>query len=201
MWKGDIREVGCRATVKTFANCYFSIFSEVTFLLPFPVRRLICKWSLYLADCLCWIIMLSLWCTLTAHLCFLEQKGLFCLVSETVLSEGFFGVLWIILNLAFVLDFIHLINFLIAQEYYKSWKELPRWCPKYRNNNLFEMGKLRNITSYPKVISPGLGHIMTFQVELNYLPIRTINISIINHLGSTYCSFPIGLEFEAVLIV
>lgn len=111
--KGDIREGCCVPQWRHFANCYFSIFSEVTFLLPFPVRRLICKWSLYLADCLCWIIMLSLWCTLTAHLCFLEQKGLFCLVSETaVLSEGFFGVLWIILNLAFVPDFIHLINFL-----------------------------------------------------------------------------------------
>lgn len=43
--------------------------------------------------------------------------------------------------------------FLIAQEYYKSWKELHGWCLKYRENNLFEMEKLRDITSYAKCFS------------------------------------------------
>lgn len=42
--------------------------------------------------------------------------------------------------------------FLIAREGYISWKELPGWYPKYRNN-LFEMENLKNIASYPERIS------------------------------------------------
>lgn len=97
--QGDKRERLPCATMQTLARWYFSICSEGTFLLTFPVKRLVWRWSLYLSGCPCWVIMFLLWCTLTAHFCFLGQKGLFYLMSEAAVFSGgssmFCGSFWI----------------------------------------------------------------------------------------------------------
>lgn len=67
---------------------YLCISSEGTFVLTYPIRRLVWKWSLYLAGCLCWVIMLLLWRALTAHLCFPEQRPYFALWLRQQCSLG-----------------------------------------------------------------------------------------------------------------
>lgn len=98
-WSMWLRNKGEYDHMPHFAKGLFSIPSGGTYLLPSPVRRRFWRWNLYLADCFCWVIMFLLWCVLTAHLSFLEQKGLFCLMSETSVFSGgssvFHGSFWI----------------------------------------------------------------------------------------------------------
>ena len=112
--KGDMRE-GCHGPQgRHVAKWHFSISSEGTFWFTFPVRRLVWKWSLYLAGCLFWVIINAL-ALMHTHCSFMFSwaEGIISpYVWDSSAVWGFFGVLWIILNLAFVPDFFHLINFL-----------------------------------------------------------------------------------------
>lgn len=150
---GDKRE-GCRVPRwRHFAKWYDLTFSsEGTFWPTFPVRRPVWRGNLYLSGCLCWVIMCLLDARSLLIYVFLSRRDNFTLRLRRHALWAVFSVLWIILDFASVPYLFHLIRFffLIAQECYRSWRELPGWCLKYRNNNLFEMGKLRNIISYPK---------------------------------------------------
>lgn len=121
-------------------------------------------------------------------------------VRDSSALWGFFSAPWIILNLAFVPYFFHLIIFLIVQGFHKSWKELPGWCPKYRNNNLFEMEK-QNYRLLSKVLLLGLaiyngssgGTELYFHLDYKHKH---------NKSPRQYILFiSIVLEFETILIV